>query len=80
MIMDSKMRLIWDFRGLRALQIAEKYRDTLSEFLVEEQYSYKDIEVKQYSMFYAIVQLVVNFEDVENFRNKMDPDRGEPIK
>ncbi len=78
--MGSKMRLIWDFRGLRALQIAEEYKTTLSDFLVKEQYSYRDIEVKQYSMFYAVVQLVVNIEDVAHFRRTMKPDRGEEIE
>ncbi|WP_299535457.1 hypothetical protein [Ulvibacterium sp.] len=78
--MGSKMRLIWDFRGLKALPRAENYKGTLNEFLVREKYSYKHIEVKQYSMFYTVVQLVVDIEDVEHFRKILKPERGEGIE
>lgn len=77
---NRKIKLIWDFRGPDAEQIAKHHCVHLKEFSDQSSLSFEDIQSEVMSEFYCIASLVVNESDMIAVRDLLKPHRGEVAK
>ena len=75
--MDRKIKLIWDFRGLEALEIAKHHCIHLEEYTAKEKLLFFEIATHQISEIYCIAYITVNESDMLTFRDALKPHRGE---
>jgi sensor histidine kinase regulating citrate/malate metabolism len=78
--MNRKIRLIWDFRGPEAKQIAEHHAVHLREFSEKEQLPYVEAGVQQVSEMYSMAYIVVMEDKMITFRDALIPHRAEIAK
>ena len=78
--MDRKIKLIWDFRGPEALEIAKHHCIHLEEFAVKEKLTYYEISSNSISEMYCIAFITVDEKDMITFRDALKPHRGEVAK
>lgn len=78
--MNRKIKLIWDFRGSEALEIAKHHCVHLKEFSEKENLTYHEIATTQVSEMYSIAFITVNESDMIIFRDALKPHRGEGAK
>ena len=76
-ILNRKIKLIWDFRGPEAQKIAEHHAIHLEEFTVKENLEFHEISTSEISEMYSIAFIVVNENDMLIFRDALKPHRGE---
>jgi hypothetical protein len=79
-ILNRKIKLIWDFRGLEALEIAKHHCIHLQEFSEKEDLSFHEISTHEISEMYCIAFITVNESDMLIFRDALKPHRGEVAK
>ncbi|HHC79553.1 MAG TPA: hypothetical protein ENK46_06710 [Flavobacteriia bacterium] len=72
-----KIKLIWDFRGNEALEIAKHHCVHLEEFAIQEKLEFYQIDSKPLSEFYAIAFIIVDEKDMIMYRDALQPHRGE---
>ena len=72
-----KIKLIWDFRGSAAAKTAEHHDIHLKEFLEKEKYSLQITGFEIVNDMYATAFLVVEEQDMIQFRDALRPHRGE---
>lgn len=75
--MSKKIKLIWDFRGQNAHEIATHHVKHLNEYLTLENYSLKITGVENIAEFYTLAYMVVEEQDMLIFRDALKPHRGE---
>ena len=77
---NRKIRLIWDFRGPDAEQIAKHHCVHLKEFSDQSSMSLEDIRSEVLSEFYCTASLVVQESDMIAVRDLLKPHGGEVAK
>ena len=75
--MDRKIKLIWDFRGPEALEIAKHHCVHLKEFSEKENLNYIEISTYSISEMYCIAFITIDEKDMIVFRDALQPHRGE---
>lgn len=78
--MNRKIKLIWDFRGMEALEIAKHHCIHLEEFAVKEKLSFYEINSNTISEMYSIAFITVDEKDMIAYRDALQPHRGEVAK
>ncbi len=76
-ILDRKVKMIWDFRGPNAAQLAEHYQKHLAEFAVIEELKFDDSGFQHLSDMHSIAFLVVAEFELKEIRDILKPHRGE---
>ncbi|MFD1314819.1 hypothetical protein [Namhaeicola litoreus] len=77
---NRRIRLIWDFRGHDAQQIAEHHCIHLEEFREKSSVRIEEIRSQFIEEFYSTASLVVNESDMMAVRDALRPHRGEVAK
>ena len=75
--MNRKIKLIWDFRGLEAIEIAKHHCVHLEEFAVKEKFHFYEIDTNKISEIYSIAFITVDEKDLIIIRDNLKPHRGE---
>lgn len=75
--MSRKIKLIWDFRGPEAEQIAEHHAVHLREFSEKEKLAYFTAGVDRISPMHSLAYIVVGEELMITFRDALIPHRAE---
>jgi len=75
--MNRKIKLIWDFRGPEAMEIAKHHCAHLKEFSERENLTYHEISTNEISEMYCTAFITVNEIDMLTFRDALIPHRGE---
>ena len=78
--MSRKIKLIWDFRGPEALQIAEHHAIHLREFSEREQLPFFDVGIEKVSPMYCLAFIIVQEEKMITFRDALVPHRAQVAK
>lgn len=78
--MDRKIKLIWDFRGPEALEIAKHHCVHLKEFSEKESLTFHEVSTNQISDMYCTAFITVNQVDMIIYRDALKPHRGEVAK
>jgi hypothetical protein len=75
--MSRKIKLIWDFRGPDALEMAKHHVIHLKEFTAMETLSYHESDVKELNAMLSYAFITVDEKDMITFRDALKPHRGE---
>lgn len=75
--MNRKLKLIWDFRGLDALEMAKHHAIHLKEFAQSESLTFHKIDIESLSDLYSIAYIIVDEADMPVYRDALRPHRGE---
>lgn len=75
--MTRKIKLIWDFRGPEALEIAKHHCIHLEEFAIKEKLHFYEISTQVRSEMYCIAFITVDEKDMIVYRDALKPHRGE---
>lgn len=75
--MSQKIKLIWDFKGDEAKEIAKHHVIHLNEFSAKEKTSNISSGIEVVNDMHCIAFLVVNEQDVIIVRDALKPHRGE---
>jgi len=78
--LNRKIKLIWDFRGPDALEIAKHHCVHLSEFSEKENLKQYEISTDQISEMYSIAYITVDESELIIYRDALKPHRGEVAK
>jgi len=78
--MDRKIKLIWDFRGPDALEIAKHHCVHLIEFSEKENLTHHEVSTSEISEMYSTAYITVDEKDMIIFRDALKPHRGEVAK
>ena len=78
--MNRKIKLIWDFRGPDALEIAKHHCVHLNEFSEKENLKQYEINTDQISEMYSIAYITVDESELTIYRDALKPHRGEVAK
>jgi hypothetical protein len=76
-ILNRKIKLIWDFRGPEAQKIAEHHAIHLEEFAVKENLEFHEISTSEISEMYSTAFIIVNETNMLIYRDALKPHRGE---
>jgi hypothetical protein len=74
--LNRKIKLIWDFRGPEAAEIAKHHVVHLMEFALKESLDYKESDIEPISEMYCIAFITVNESDMKIYRDALRPHRG----
>uniref|UniRef100_UPI00404B9AE0 hypothetical protein n=1 Tax=Gelidibacter sp. TaxID=2018083 RepID=UPI00404B9AE0 len=72
-----QLKLIWDFRGPEALQIAEHHHIHLKEYIAVEGLGITITGFESLSELHAIAYLVVDESEMKPIRDALKPHRGQ---
>ena len=72
-----QLKLIWDFRGPDALEIAEHHEIHLKEYIKSQQISLNITGFESVSTLQAIAFMVVNEDEMKPVRDALKPHRGQ---
>lgn len=78
--MKRKIKLIWDFRGPEALEIAKHHVIHLEEFALKDELFFFETNVEPINELYCIAYITVKEEDMIKYRDALMPHRGEVAK
>ena len=78
--MKRKIKLIWDFRGPEALEIAKHHVIHLEEFAVKDGLFFFETNIEPVNELYCIAYITVKEEDMIKYRDALMPHRGEVAK
>ncbi|WP_262420284.1 hypothetical protein [Flagellimonas meishanensis] len=76
-ILERKVKMIWDFRGAAASQMAIHYQKHLEEFAQIEELKFDDTGVQHITEMHSIAFLVVAEFEMKEVRDILKPHRGE---
>lgn len=76
-IMDRKLKLIWDFRGDVSQKTAEHHCIHLKEFALIEKLHFYEIDFSVISAMHSIAYIVVDEADMKTYRDALKPHRGQ---
>jgi len=80
LILDRKIKLIWDFKGPTGLGTAKHHCIHLKEFAEQEKLPFYKIEFLEISDLHAIAYIIVDESDMKTYRDALKPHRGELAK
>lgn len=72
-----ELKLIWDFRGPDALQIATHHEIHLKEYIKTEQLDLNITGIETLTNMHTIAFMVVKEEDMRPIRDALKPHRGQ---
>lgn len=75
--MNRQIKLIWDFRGPNAEKTAEHHEIHLKDFLKINAMDNHLSGVEQINEFHFLAFLVVDEEQMKDFRDQLKPHRGQ---
>lgn len=75
--MNRQIKLIWDFRGPNAEKTAEHHEIHLKDFLKINAMDNHLTGVEQINEFHFLAFLVVDEEQMKDFRDRLKPHRGQ---
>ena len=75
--MNRQIKLIWDFRGPNAEKTAEHHEIHLKDFLKINSMDNHLSGVEQINEFHFLAFLVVDEEQMKDFRDRLKPHRGQ---
>ena len=75
--MSKQIKLIWDFRGSTAANIAEHHEVHLKEFIISQQMDLKITGFEIKNEFHAVAFMVVIENDMLLVRDALKPHRAE---
>ncbi|MCF6222944.1 MAG: hypothetical protein L3J34_04365 [Flavobacteriaceae bacterium] len=75
--MNRKIKLIWDFRGPEAFEIAKHHVIHLEEFAVKENLQFYEVATNKISEMYCLAFITVDEKDMITYRDALKPHRGE---
>ena len=78
--LSRKIKLIWDFRGPDALEIAKHHVIHLEEFAVKDKLFFYEAAITPVNELYCIAYITVKEEDMITYRDALVPHRGEVAK
>lgn len=78
--MQRRIKLIWDFRGPEAREIAAHHVVHLKEFAEKEKLPLYDAAAEPVSDLYCMASITVDEQDMITFRDALRPHRGEVAK
>lgn len=79
-ILSRKIKLIWDFRGPEALEIAKHHVVHLEEFAIKDKLFFYETDIEPVNELYCIAYITVKEEDMIKYRDALMPHRGEVAK
>lgn len=77
---DRKIKLIWDFKGPEALEIAKHHVIHLKEFADKEGLFFYEANIDPVNELYCIAYITVKEADMITYRDALIPHRGEVAK
>lgn len=75
--LNKKIKLIWDFRGPDAKEIAIHHTVHLKEFTQKEHLEFYQIDISEQNPMFASAFIIVNEGDMKTYRDALKPHRGE---
>jgi len=75
-VKDRKIRLIWDFRGPDALEIAKHHAIHLKEFAEMENLPFYEVNFTQQNPFLSMAFILINEAELKTYKDALKPDRG----
>ena len=73
------IKLIWDFKGPVSKKTALHFNSHLREFLsIEKKDKYKTC-LEKISEYHSIVFVIVDFKDLDFFKQRLKPNRGQKV-
>ena len=75
--LQRKLKLIWDFRGSDALEMAKHHCIHLTEFAEKEDLSFYKADHHSYSDVYTIAYIIIDETQMVTYRDALKPHRGE---
>ena len=76
-LLERKIKLLWDFRGSDALETAKHHTIHLKEFAAIENLQFHEIDIKELNTMLCTAFIVVNESDMKVYRDALKPHRGE---
>ena len=76
-LLERKIKLLWDFRGPDALETAKHHTIHLKEFAAIENLSFYEIDIKEQNPMLCAAYIVVSESDMKVYRDALKPQRGE---
>ena len=73
------IKLIWDFRGPVSKKTARHFHSHLKEFLAFEKMSEYKTGLEENNDHHSIVFVITNSEDLDFFKKKLKPNRGQKV-
>jgi len=74
--LSRNIKLIWDFRGPEAVEIAKHHVVHLKEFALKEKLDYMESDIEPVSEMYCVAFITVNESDMKVYRDALRPHRG----
>lgn len=78
--MKRKIKLIWDFRGPEAKEIAKHHVVHLKEFAIKENLDFYQADIQELNEMYCLAYITVREKDMIVYRDALKPHRGEVAK
>lgn len=75
--LPEKIKLIWDFRGAEAYQIAKHHEIHLKEFIQRENTNFDITGVEQLTQMHSLVFMVIGKEEMDAIRQALQPQRAQ---
>ena len=75
--MSERVKLIWDFRGPNASEIAAHHVVHLQEFANAEKLDNPLYGTQQVSAMHHLAYMVINQDMVDDLRKRLKPNRGQ---
>jgi len=75
--LNRKLKLIWDFRGPDALEMAKHHALHLKEFAQSKNLHFYKADIENFSDLYSLAYIVVDEIDMPVYRDALRPHRGE---
>lgn len=72
-----KIKLIWDFRGVDAMETARHHARHLKEFSIKENLHFYEIDIQERNPMLCSAFMTINESDMKVFRDALQPHRGE---
>ena len=75
--MSQKIKLIWDFKGLEAMETAKHHCRHLEEFAKANNLAFCEVGFSKQNPLSSIAFIIVNRTDMKVYRDALLPHRGE---
>ena len=76
-LLERKIKLLWDFKGPDSLETAKHHTIHLKEFAAIENLPFYEIDIKEQNPMLCAAYLVVSESDMKVYRDALKPQRGE---
>ena len=73
------IKLIWDFKGPNSDKTAEHFKSHLDQFLKIENKTFSDLGLEIVNDFYSFVFVITSIDDLNFFKEKLKPNRGQKV-